>query len=154
MPMCKECGAVVSAMDIKDGLCPKCLNPEIIKKIEIREKKKKDIEYNSKNINKVWTTTETTISEPIEERIEIVFSQAVYGMNLAKNFLTDIRDIVGGRVGNIENAMQAANRTVIRELKEEAYLLDADAVIGVQLHYETTGKMLSVVATGTAIKLK
>ncbi|KAA3715421.1 heavy metal-binding domain-containing protein, partial [Bacteroides salyersiae] len=68
-----------------------------------------------------------------------------------------IRDFVGGRSGAYEEVLRQAKDTAIREMEEQAARLGANAVIGVDLDYETvggSGSMLMVTATGTAVTIE
>lgn len=72
-------------------------------------------------------------------------------------FLAGIRDFVGGRSGAYEEVLRQAKDTAIREMEEQAARLGANAVIGVDLDYETvggSGSMLMVTATGTAVTIE
>jgi uncharacterized protein YbjQ (UPF0145 family) len=153
MPMCKECGNVVSVTEIEDGLCSSCRNAGMREKREKRQARQAELDRDGTILNSIWITTEKSLPEEIDERIGIVSSHIVYGMNIGKNLLTDIRDIVGGRVGNIEKSIKKANEEALDDIKKQAYLLDADAVIGVNLQYEIISSMLSVSVYGTAVKL-
>ena len=82
--------------------------------------------------------------------------EAVLGANVFRDLFAGIRDIVGGRSGAYESTLRDARATALEELKNEARALGADAVIGVDLDYETLGQggtMLMVTASGTAVKL-
>lgn len=72
-----------------------------------------------------------------------------------RDFFASIRDIVGGRAGSYEEVLREAKDTALKELEEQAYQLGANAVIGVDLDYETVGSggsMLMVTAAGTAVR--
>ena len=86
----------------------------------------------------------------------IVTGETIIGANIFKDFFASIRDIVGGRSGSYERVLREAKDTALKEMKEEAIKLNANAVIGIDLDYETVGKnggMLMVTASGTAVKL-
>ena len=71
--------------------------------------------------------------------------------------LPSIRDIVGGRSGSYEEVLREAKETALREMEEQARALGANAVIGVDLDYETvggSGSMLMVTAAGTAVTVE
>ena len=64
------------------------------------------------------------------------------------------RDITGGRVKGYEKEMRKARDQAIEEMTAAAAELGADAVIGVDIDYETiSDSMLMVTAAGTAVKL-
>ena len=154
MAMCKECGDVVSSADIIDGLCLTCMTPKAVEERNEITKRNKELETNKSVLNDILVTTETMIDLPIEKRINVVFSQHVYGMNIVKDFFTGIRDIVGGRVGNIEKSIEETNKNMLEDIKSQAYSMGGDAIIGLKVDYNTTNNMLSVIAMGTVVKLK
>ena len=68
-----------------------------------------------------------------------------------------VSDVVGGRSGSYEEVLREAKDTALREMQEQARLLGANAVIGVDLDYETvggSGSMLMVTACGTAVTVE
>lgn len=72
-------------------------------------------------------------------------------------FFAGIRDIVGGRSGSYEDVLREAKETALREMSEQAERMGANAVIGVDLDYETvgsSGSMLMVTAAGTAVRYR
>ena len=85
----------------------------------------------------------------------IVTGETIIGANLFKDFFAGIRDIVGGRAGSYESVLREAKDTALQELRERAMQLGANAVIGIDLDYETVGangSMLMVTAAGTAVR--
>lgn|GEM_PF-1840437 len=87
----------------------------------------------------VLTTGFFVAGHEIEREIEIVTAECAYGMNLFRDFFTTMRDIVGGRSGAVQKVLRDARRTVLAELKREALMVKADAVIGVDLDYQELG---------------
>lgn len=74
-----------------------------------------------------------------------------------RDFFASIRDVVGGRSGSYEEVLREAKDTALREMQEQARMLGANAVIGVDLDYETvggSGSMLMVTACGTAVTIE
>lgn len=68
-----------------------------------------------------------------------------------------IRDIVGGRSGAYEKELRKAREIAFEELSEQAKALGANAVVGIDIDYETVGKdssMLMVSVSGTAVKTR
>jgi uncharacterized protein YbjQ (UPF0145 family) len=87
----------------------------------------------------------------------VVTGEAIIGANIFRDFLAGVTNIVGGRATGYENALREARDIAMREMSEEAARRGADAVVGVDLDYETLGVengMLMVSATGTAVKLR
>lgn len=103
------------------------------------------------------TTTPTVPGREIAGVLDIVSAECAYGMNIFKDFFTNVTDVIGGRSGATQGVLRDARRNVMAELRKEAFGLGADAVVGVDLAYsEFSGggkSMLFVVATGTAVKL-
>tara|TARA_R110002049_G_scaffold73362_2_gene189739 strand:- start:5371 stop:5892 length:522 start_codon:yes stop_codon:yes gene_type:complete len=110
------------------------------------------------NIKKIIVTTETYSDLQVIERLGIVTAECAYGMNVFKDIFAGIRNIVGGRSKAIQQTMRDARETVLYELKQEAALLGADAVVAVDLNYVQIGdggwSMVMLVASGTAVKLE
>ncbi len=101
-------------------------------------------------------TTENSMDEyRVVERIEIITAECVFGMNLFKDFFASITDIFGGRSSSSQKVLRNARLTCLTELRREALISGANAVIGIDLAYnEISGdgkSMLFVVATGTAV---
>lgn len=101
-------------------------------------------------------TTPTIEGKKIVRYMGIVTGEAILGANIFKDFFAGIRDIVGGRSAAYEKELGRAKEIAIEEMKENARALNANAVIGVDLDYETiqvgqTGGMLMVSANGTAV---
>jgi uncharacterized protein YbjQ (UPF0145 family) len=102
------------------------------------------------------TTTSTIEGRPVSQYLGVVTGEVIVGANIFKDLFAGIRDIVGGRSGAYENSLRDARQTALKELSEEARMLGADGVIGIDLDYEVLGKegsMLMVTASGTAVKL-
>jgi uncharacterized protein YbjQ (UPF0145 family) len=105
------------------------------------------------------TTTPTVQGAEIETYYGIVTGEAILGANIFKDFFAGIRDIVGGRSAAYEEELQRARDTAIDEMAMEAEALSANAVVGVDLDYETIqvgrgGTMLMVSASGTAVSVR
>ncbi len=102
------------------------------------------------------TTTPTIEGRPVRSYHGIVSGEAILGANVFKDLFAGIRDIVGGRSATYERELRKAKDIALAEMAEQARALGADAVIGVDLDYETiggSGSMLMVSASGTAVKL-
>jgi uncharacterized protein YbjQ (UPF0145 family) len=102
------------------------------------------------------TTTPTIEGKPIQDYIGIVTSETIIGANIVKDFFAGIRDIVGGRSGTYERVIEEARMSALQELEMKASRMGANAVVGIDLDFETVGSggsMLMVVATGTAVRV-
>lgn len=103
-------------------------------------------------------TTTTIEGKPVQEYLGLVSGEAILGANILRDFFAGIRDIVGGRSAAYEEELRKAKQIAIREMVEEATARGANAVIAVDIDYETIslgngGGMLMVSAAGTAVKL-
>lgn len=102
----------------------------------------------------IISTTNTLETHEIKQYLGIVTGETIIGANLFKDIFAGIRDIVGGRSGSYEKVLREAKDIALKEMQDQAIRLGADAVIGVDLDYETVGAsggMLMVTASGTAV---
>jgi uncharacterized protein YbjQ (UPF0145 family) len=100
------------------------------------------------------TTTPTFENRRIVRYLGIVHGEAIIGANIFRDLFAAVRDIVGGRAGAYENVLGDARRTALDEMSAAAARLGANAVVGIDLDYETLGSggsMLMVTASGTAV---
>lgn len=100
------------------------------------------------------TTTPTIEGRPVVQYLGIVTSESIIGANFVRDFFASIRDVIGGRSGSYESVLREAKDAALRELQQEAERLGANAVVGIDLDYETvggSGSMLMVTASGTAV---
>lgn len=158
MATCKGCGKVFSVMEMKDGYCKNCLTDEMIAHSEEKEIRIQKLQSNRNELNKIIVTTETSINLEIERRIDLISSECIYGINIVKDLFSGIRDIVGGNIVSLEKSLKDAKTKVLNDLKEEAYLLGGDAIIAIKIEHTYnnagSGSIMSVLATGTVVKLK
>ena len=103
----------------------------------------------------IKTTTPTVEGRAVTEYLGVVTGEAILGANIVRDLFAGIRDIVGGRAGAYEEELRKAREIAMGELEAEASALGADAVVGIDLDYETVGQgsMLMVTASGTAVRL-
>lgn len=107
----------------------------------------------------VVLTTDEVPGKQITRTYGLVSGEAILGANLFKDLFAGIRDIVGGRSAAYEKELRKARDVAIHEMLEEAHSLGANAVIGVDLDYESIqmgagGGMLMVSASGTAVSVE
>ncbi len=103
------------------------------------------------------TTTNTIEGKKIVRYLGLVSGEAIMGANIFRDFFAGIRDIVGGRSAAYEKELRKAKDLAVEEMIEQAKLLGGNAVIAVDLDYETVGQggsMLMVSANGTAVVLE
>jgi len=100
------------------------------------------------------TTTPQIEGRPIREYKGVVTGETIIGANAFKDFFAGIRDIVGGRSGSYEKVLRKAKDTSMQEMTERAEALGANAIVGIDIDYETIGEtnsMLMVATSGTAV---
>jgi uncharacterized protein YbjQ (UPF0145 family) len=102
----------------------------------------------------VLSTTPTIEGSPIREYKGIVTGETIIGANVFKDFMAGLRDFFGGRSGTYEKVLAEAKDTSLSEMAERARQMGANAVVGIDLDYETIGQgnsMLMVTCSGTAV---
>ena len=102
----------------------------------------------------IVTTTPTVEGRAIKSYQGIVTGEAIMGANIFKDLFAGIRDIVGGRSATYERELRKARDLALEEMKQNASEMGANAVVGVDLDYETVGvngSMLMVTVSGTAV---
>lgn len=100
------------------------------------------------------TTTPNIEGKKIIKYIGLVNGEAIIGANVMKDVLAKITDIVGGRSSSYEQGLREAKSIALREMMDQAQRLGANAIIGVDLDFETIGQngsMLMVSSNGTAV---
>lgn len=100
------------------------------------------------------STTNSIEGKTITTYYGIVSGETIIGANIFKDIFAGLRDIIGGRSNSYEKVLREAKETAIREMSDVAQRMGANAVIGVDLDYETVGSngsMLMVTACGTAV---
>jgi uncharacterized protein YbjQ (UPF0145 family) len=107
--------------------------------------------------NMLVTTTNTVEGKKVVKYLGLVSGEAILGANIFKDFFAGIRDIVGGRSASYERELRQAKELAINEMTQQAANLGGNAVLSVDLDYETLGQggsMLMVSASGTAVVLE
>ncbi|MGH2558396.1 MAG: heavy metal-binding domain-containing protein [Thermomicrobiales bacterium] len=101
-------------------------------------------------------TVNTLQDKRIAQYLGVVSGEAILGANVFRDLFAGIRDIVGGRSAAYEQELRKAKEIALREMQEQAQALGGNAVIGVDLDYETVGNgsMLMVSASGTAVVIE
>ncbi len=101
------------------------------------------------------TTTPQIEGKKIKTYLGLVSGEAIMGADIFKDLFAGIRNIVGGRAAAYEQELRRAKDIALEEMAESAKSLGANAIVGVDLDYETLGQggnMLMVSASGTAVK--
>jgi uncharacterized protein YbjQ (UPF0145 family) len=101
------------------------------------------------------TTTPNIEGKKIEQYLGVISAEVIIGANFLKDIMGGLRDFFGGRSATYEKVLDEARQKAMEELTERAQRLGANAVVGIDLDFETVGSggsMLMVIASGTAVK--
>ncbi len=104
--------------------------------------------------NMILSTTPQIEGHAIREYKGNVTGETIIGANVFRDFMAGIRDFVGGRSGSYEKVLREAKDTSIQEMMQRAQELGANAIVGIDIDYETigaNGSMLMVATSGTAV---
>ena len=102
----------------------------------------------------ILSTTPQIEGRTIREYKGIVTGETIIGANFVKDFFAGIRDIVGGRSASYEQVLRKAKETSMNEMMQRAQAMGANAIVGIDIDYETigaNGSMLMVATSGTAV---
>lgn len=105
----------------------------------------------------IVTTTPTVEGRRIKSYLGLVTGEAILGANVFKDIFAGIRDIIGGRSAAYETELRKAREIAMSEMQQAATELGANAVVGIDLDYETVGShggMLMVSISGTAVAVE
>ena len=103
----------------------------------------------------IITTTPNIEGKQISDYYGVVFGEVISGVNFVKDFAAGLSNFFGGRSSTYEEELINARQNALKEMEQRAYLLGANAVVGVDIDYEVLGAdngMLMVTASGTAVK--
>jgi uncharacterized protein YbjQ (UPF0145 family) len=104
----------------------------------------------------IITTTSLIEGKPVQEYLGIINAQSIIGANIFKDIFAGLRDVFGGRSKTYEKVLEQAKEDALRELSQKAQSIGANAILAVDLDFETVGSggsMLMVIATGTAVRI-
>ena len=105
----------------------------------------------------LMTTTPSVEGKQIVRYLGVVTGETIIGANVFRDFLAGVRDFFGGRSGSYEAVLREAKDTALEEMARQAEALGANAVVGLDLDYETvggSGSMLMVTCSGTAVRVE
>ena len=105
----------------------------------------------------IVSTTPTIDGKTISRYHGIVTGEAILGANIFRDLFAGIRDIVGGRSAAYEKELRRAREIAFEDLEVNAESLGANAVVGIDVDYETVGAqggMLMVSISGTAVTVE
>ena len=102
----------------------------------------------------ILTTTPTLEGQPIKQYLGIITGETIIGANAIKDFMAGLTDFFGGRSSTYEKVLIEAKDSALAELQQRATQKGANAIVGIDLDYETVGAnggMLMVTVSGTAV---
>lgn len=105
----------------------------------------------------LMTTTPSVEGKRIVRYLGVVTGETIIGANVFRDFLAGVRDFFGGRSGSYEAVLREAKDTALEEMVRQAEALGANAVVDIDLDYETvggSGSMLMVTCSGTAVRVE
>ena len=134
-------------------------NPDAEFEEESLGEKQQRLSIENEAIQKIKiTTTNNLPNREIEEVLDVITSECVFGMNVFRDFFAGMTDFFGGRSEASQKVLRDARNTCLYELKKEAHEMGGDGIIGIDLDYsEISGKgkgMLFLVASGTVVRFK
>ncbi len=147
-------------------LCKKCAPEELRRSLdEIHAEREEQLAEREEQLKKnqqlfdsiIITTTSTIENSIITKYIGVVTAQVYIGVNIFRDIFSSVRDVVGGRSKSMENELTRAKNLLIREIKEEAVKINADAVVGLKIDFEDvskSGNAFMLLGTGTAVVLE
>ncbi len=100
------------------------------------------------------STTPTIEGHPIQQYKGVVTGETIIGANVIKDFMAGLTDFFGGRSGSYERVLIEAKDTAMKEMMQRAEAMGANAIVGIDIDYETVGQggsMLMVATSGTAV---
>ena len=103
----------------------------------------------------IVTTTDGLDGRAVTEYHGVVSGEAVIGANIVSDLAAGIRDVVGGRSGSYEKKIETGRNEALKDIREEAGSLGAEAVVGASFDYEEMAEgMLWVNISGTAVSTR
>lgn len=166
MPACHGCYKQFNFFDLNsNSYCMTCakerarLKERLSARLPVEEQKPKappPITRQERRAKMVMTT-ETALDIPITKRLGIVTAEAVVGMNIIKDMMLEVRDLVGGRSKTQQSAMRDIKEELFDRLRDDAARLNADMVVGVDLRFcdfGSRGNAILATAIGTAVQVQ
>lgn len=103
----------------------------------------------------IVSTTPEAPGKRTVRSLGIVSGEAVLGVNVFRDLFASLRDFFGGRSGAYQKALREARDHAMEDMISEAEQMGANAIIGVDIDYESIGRdksaMLMVSMNGTAV---
>jgi len=143
--ICKECAEASGSEEQAVQKVREKLGSELV---VIEEKKAQEEIFKTMIIS----TTPTIEGRIISEYYGIVGAQTMHGINMFKDVLSGIRNVVGGRSKTMQKVMKQMREEALIELREEAFIFGANAVVGIKLDFDEYSEgMIMLSITGTAV---
>jgi uncharacterized protein YbjQ (UPF0145 family) len=102
------------------------------------------------------STTPFIEGRPVQDYKGAIYAQSILGANVVLDLMAAIRDFIGGHSKSYERVLARAREDAMKNLVKEAEKLGANAILGVDLDYNTVGphgSMMMVSVSGTAVVL-
>ena len=101
------------------------------------------------------TTTNSLQGKEIVDYHGIVSGEAIMGANIVRDLFASVTDVIGGRSAAYEDKLAEGRQIALREMEDRARQMGANAIIGVDLDFETLREgMMMCIATGTAVTIR
>lgn len=161
---CTRCGKEIgflSTIEVENRKY--CVECSAIAKKELKEDKERRSQITPEQTNHIICTTTSAIEGyKIVEYVSIVNIQVILGVDAWRDLMGSFRSWAGGRAESLEKELRAGFQLANEDLKKEAFLLSASAVVGVKFDggmelagdAGTNDKMMVVSATGTAVNIE
>lgn len=110
-------------------------------------------------ISRIVVTTAPSIEgSRVIRTLDIVSAEHVMGVNIFRDVMASVRNIVGGRSKTMQNAMREAKQAAIDDLRSATFSLGGNAVIATRIEYNEfssgSNGLLMLAAYGTAVLLE
>ena len=151
-----KCSICDSSVEAGKEECPTCGHQSDLSREDI-ELFRAQYQKKTQESGIIFSTTPQLEGHAIEEYLGVVVGEAVLGANIVRDLFAGIRDIVGGRSNAYETELKKARSIAFTDLGKEAYLIGANAVVGIDLDYEVMGaggSIMMVSVSGTAVRTK
>ena len=102
----------------------------------------------------ILSTTPQIEGHTIREYKGVVTGEIIIGANFVRDIFASIHDVIGGRADSYEEVLREAKDTALNEMVRRAQAMGANAIVGIDIDYETigaSGSMLMVATSGTAV---
>jgi uncharacterized protein YbjQ (UPF0145 family) len=108
------------------------------------------------DLSMLISTTPFIEGRPVQDYKGAIYAQSILGANVVLDLMAAIRDFIGGHSKSYERVLARAREDAMKNLVKEAEKLGANAILAVDLDYNTVGpngSMMMVSVSGTAVVL-